>query len=100
MKTYEFNFVDPNVPPAYAELLMGPYEDDDGITIHLTSEYRSMAHILAKIVFFKSVSEAKRNGWDKPIPQGFSKHTVGKGDKMKVVYILSDCPSWHEEIKD
>lgn len=100
MKTYEFNFVDPNVPPAYAEILMGPYEEDDGITIPLTAEYRTMAHIMAKVGFFKSVSDARRNGWDKPIPKGYSEYVVGKGDKKKVIFILTDSPTWHEEIKD
>ena len=38
-----------------------------------------MAHIIARQGFFKSVSEARKNGWDKPVETGefwFKKKTV------------------------
>ncbi len=37
-----------------------------------------MAHLVAKAGAFKSVGDARRNGWDKPIPEGYSDHTIGK----------------------
>ena len=37
-----------------------------------------MAHLMAKAGIFNSVSDARRNGWDKPIPSGFSDLRVGK----------------------
>lgn len=38
----------------------------------------TFADILVKAGIFKSKSDAKRNGWDKPIPDGWSEFTVGK----------------------
>ena len=37
-----------------------------------------MAHIMAWVGQFKSVGEARKNGYDQPIPLGFSLLTVGK----------------------
>lgn len=100
MKPNEFNFIDPVVPQKLVELLMGPITDDDGIQISLTSEFKTMAHIMAKIGFFKSVGDARKNGWDKPIPPGFTSLTVGKAAKMKTIFILADSPVWHEKTLD
>ena len=95
MNFNEFNFIDPAVPQKFVELLMGPFEESDGQQIPLTPDMRLMAHILHKVNFFSSVGEARRNGWDKPIPPGFSKFEVGKGKKMRVIFILADHPIWH-----
>ncbi len=51
------------------------FSDQDGV---VREEFRPleegwiMAHILANIGLFPSVSQARKNGWDKPIPSGFS----------------------------
>jgi hypothetical protein len=37
---------------------------------------------------FPSVSAARKNGWNTPIPAGFSEFTVGKSKKK--VFILND----------
>jgi hypothetical protein len=52
----------------------------------------SMAHLLARIGKFKSVKDAKRNGWDKPIPSGWAEFTIGKGINRVDVYIWN--PKW------
>lgn len=44
----------------------------------------TMAHILKALGAFKSVSDAKRNGWDKPIPEGFTDHRC-RIDRLKGV---------------
>lgn len=46
-----------------------------------------LAHLLARSKIFKSVSEAKKNGWDKPIPIGFT-HLVVTKKKFKI-FILN-----------
>lgn len=100
MKVFEFNFIAPEVPKNIVDTLMGPFDADDGVQISLTKEFTLMAHIMAKIGFFPSVGQARKNGWDKPIPPGFTKLTVGRGDKMKVIFILADHPCWHKEMLD
>lgn len=71
---------------------------DDGAT---------MAHIMHWAGSFSSVSDARRNGWDKPIPpgwqQGFTPKQLmcgdgnvlacdaarfGKGDKVRLIWVL------------
>ena len=48
---------------------------------------------------FSSISEARKNGWNKPIPNGFSEFTVGKTKKK--IWILNktviDKPRSDEE---
>lgn len=47
----------------------------------------SMAQLLARIGKFKSIKDAKRNGWDKPIPSGWSEFTIGKGANRVDIFI-------------
>lgn len=47
----------------------------------------SMAHLLARVGKFSSVGEAKRNGWDKPIPFGWNHITIGKAANRWDIFI-------------
>ena len=47
-----------------------------------------MCHLMHFAGLFPSVSAARKNGWNEPIPEGFSEFTVGKGKKK--VFILND----------
>ena len=47
-----------------------------------------MAHIMHLAGVFPSVGIARKNGWNKPIPEGFSEFTVGKSRKK--VWILNE----------
>jgi hypothetical protein len=37
-----------------------------------------LAHLVSAAGAFQSVGEAKRNGWNKPIPAGYSHYVIGK----------------------
>lgn len=37
-----------------------------------------MAHVLSEVGIFPSVGQARKNGWNKPIPDGWTQLTVGK----------------------
>lgn len=82
----EFNFIGENVSDADAELLMGPFEPSDGPVIRFPESW-SMSHIMHAAGIFKSVSEARKNGWDKPIPNGFQ-HLVVTKRKINI-YVLN-----------
>jgi len=43
----------------------------------------TMANIMSIVGIFPSVSQARKNGWNKPIPEGFSDMRVGKS-KIRV----------------
>ena len=68
------------------EIFFGPLEPDD--TFIIIEDHWNMAHILHKAGIFPSVSQARKNGWDKDITKGFSFLTVGKKAKRKDLFIL------------
>ena len=82
----EFNFLSPKVSSRDRDL-MG--FDDCGTDMNIMIEdHWIMAHIMHLAGVFPSVNIARKNGWNKPIPDGFSKFTVGK--KKKKVWILNE----------
>tara|TARA_B100000519_G_C13930239_1_gene291064 strand:- start:140 stop:397 length:258 start_codon:yes stop_codon:yes gene_type:complete len=46
-----------------------------------------LAHIMCWAGAFPSVSQARKNGWDRPIPFGFSEFTIGKSKRQ--IFILN-----------
>lgn len=60
--------------------------DKDDTLVSITDRDRTMAHLLERLGKFKSVAEAKRNGWDKPIPTGYHEFKIGKGaNQMNII---------------
>lgn len=57
------------------ELFFGPLDGE--IFTQIEPEW-SMANIMTLIGIFPSVNQARKNGWNKPIPSGFSDIRVGK----------------------
>jgi len=83
----EFNFISKNTSNEDLELFMGPVKDDDEF-IEIQDNW-SMANILKEAGIFRSTSQARKNGWNKPIPSGFSFHVVGKNKNKRMIYILN-----------
>jgi hypothetical protein len=79
------NFIKTNTE-SDKELFFGPLENDD--TFIIIEEHWIMAHILHKAGIFPSVSQARKNGWNKPIPEGFTILTVGKKARKKDLFIF------------
>jgi hypothetical protein len=69
------------------ELFFGPIEPDD--TFILIEDHWTMANIMHQAGIFKSVSQARKNGWNKPIPKGLTIFTVGKKRKEIVILCLT-----------
>ena len=59
--------------------------DDENIMIE---DHWLLAHVMHMAGVFPSVGIARKNGWNKPIPDGFSEFTVGKAKKK--VWILNE----------
>lgn len=93
----EFNIIGPNFDPRCDHKLFTSIEEDQaGVMPELTpivETDKTMAHLLARIGKFSSVGDAKRNGWDKPIPTGWAEFTIGKAAKRWDIYI------WNPETK-
>lgn len=49
--------------------------------------HETMAHLLHRAGLFKSTGEARRNGWARPIPPGYSQFTVGK--RKSAIFVLN-----------
>jgi hypothetical protein len=59
-----------------------------GHAVNSTTGDWMMCHLMHFAGLFPSVSAARKNGWNTPIPAGFSEFTVGKSKKK--VFILND----------
>lgn len=59
-------------------LFLGPIEEWQEQSFFENSERLTLDHFMAEADIFPSVSQARKNGWDKPIPKEFSQFIVGK----------------------
>ncbi len=76
IKDQWFFFVSKNVSDEGKELFFGPL---DGTEEFITIEDNwIMAHVLHAVGVFPSVGQARKNGWNKPIPDGWTDITKGK----------------------
>lgn len=71
-------------------LFLGPIFDFD--TFHNVDPELKYPHLLKQFGFFKSNGQARKNGWDKDIPEGYSEHTIGK--LKKKLYVLKNTTGW------
>ena len=82
----EINFFHEDSTEKDIELLLGPIEENDGPFIPFDDSC-IMAHLMVKGGLFPSVSQARKNGWNKPIPKGYTQFPFGK--KRLMVYVLN-----------
>jgi len=80
------NFISENTSKEDMDLFFGPTADEEFILIQ---PRWCMAHILHDVGMFTSISQARKNGWNEPIPLGFTKLTVGKKAKKQDIFILN-----------
>lgn len=57
---------------------------------------RSLGHLLVRLGRYKSVAEAFRDGWNKPLPVGWHQFDVGKGDDRLGVTIWNPTKTMEE----
>ena len=69
---------------SWIETLFDPQEGEFFIRV---PEAMTWAHLLAALKCFPSISQARKNGWDKEIPEGWSEIIIGKARKL-YVYVL------------
>ena len=81
MLSNELNFVHPSISDKDVEL----FGFDDIVSIQ---EHWLMAHIMVEAGLFSSVSNARKNGWNIPIPKGFWQKKVGK--RKVLISILNE----------
>jgi hypothetical protein len=73
----EFNIlIGPGVGEADKDLFFGPLRDTD--VFQIFDVKARFPELLAALGIFRSRSEARKNGWDKDIPDGFLDFRIGK----------------------
>jgi hypothetical protein len=87
----EHNFISSNALETDKDLFFGPLEETDKFIV-IQPEW-IMAHLVAGAGIFKSVGDAKRNGWNKPIPNGWSSFTIGKLKHKLFILNAIDFPN-------
>ena len=70
------NFIHCELPDTDKDLFFGPLEEGDNFTAF--GGDLTMADLVVEMGVFPSVKQARKNGWAKPIPAGFSAHKIGK----------------------
>lgn len=50
----------------------------DGEVLFFDPANETLAHLMVQAGGFSSLTQARKNGWNRPIPQGYSEHKVGK----------------------
>jgi len=81
MTMNEWDFVHEDVAPVD----IGLFDMDPQKTKF--NDKHCLAHIMCWADAFPSVSQARKNGWDRPIPFGFSEFKVGKNKRH--IFILN-----------
>jgi hypothetical protein len=81
-----FNFISEKMTESDKELFFGPIEKNDKFIVF--PENWTMADIVHAAGIFPSRTQARKNGWDKPIPLGFQDMFLTKR-KIRVT-ILND----------
>lgn len=88
-----FNIVGPKFDERDSQL----FNDDDYLQPLLETD-KTMAHLLVRLGKFNSIGEAKRNGWDKPIPSGWNEIIIGKNQNRIQIFIWNPDTTLEEYI--
>ncbi len=54
---------------------------------HIKPTDTTLAHLLFTCGKFPSIKEAKRNGWNKPVPSGWNEYRIGSGRNLMEVVV-------------
>ena len=90
MGPIDFDFVLKGMSEKDKDLFLGPMSDgQDMIEFEIDDKLR-IAHFMAQAGIFPSVGQARKNGWDRPIPDGFSHFVVGKKKSKITILNIKD----------
>ncbi len=83
----EFNFISGNTSEEDKELFFGSLDGTEEF-IKMGSHWL-LAHVLARAGVFPSVSQARKQGANVPVPKGFTILKRGKNQRQKNIFILN-----------
>jgi hypothetical protein len=83
----DINFINENVTGEDREMFFGPLDGTE--VFHALNERWTMANVMVIAGIFPSLSQARKQGEDKPIPEGWTHITRGKKARKKKIWILN-----------
>jgi hypothetical protein len=82
----DIEFIRNTTPEKDVNLFLNPKSEGQERII-MNFENKLLAHLMKEAGIFSSVSEARKNGWNRPIPTGYNEFVIGK--KKSLVTILN-----------
>lgn len=86
-------FIHERLPDDFRNLFFGPILP--GETFLTFGDQADMGNIVAQAGIFPSATQARKNGWNHPIPEGFSRFIHKK--TRREGFILNLFPGWEIE---
>lgn len=80
--------------PKYDQTVDHDLFDSDDQIIHISESDKTVAHLLAACGRFDSVSQARKSGWDIPIPTGWTEYVIGKNKGANRLDVFIWNPEW------
>jgi hypothetical protein len=97
----EVNFYDPRTPPALVKDMLSGWNGAITGEVKEIQPGWTLAHVMHAAGLFPSVGQAKKNGWNRPIPDGWSEYTVGKlNTRIYIVGYVEPCRSVCHDCKE
>ena len=90
MGPIDFDFILKGSTEKDINLFLGPVSEDQATVEFERGDWLRIAHFMSQAGIFPSVGQAKKNGWDKPIPLGFSHFIVGKKKSRITILNIQD----------
>jgi len=87
MKPGSFFFIHKDMKKKDRELFFGPLDGSEEFVVF--DDTWIMAHVFVHVGLFPSLSQARKNGGEGPIKEGFSDFTRGKNQRRKEITILN-----------
>ena len=91
---HEANFVLDTVSEGDIDLFLAPLAPGERETFKSFSAGATMADLMVMAGKFPSKGQARKNGWDKEIPFGYSHFKVGSGKNRMDIYVLNLTPDF------
>ena len=89
----DYDFVLRGTTERDRDLFLGPILPDQNTVEFSNNDGLKIAHFMMQAGIFPSVGQARKNGWNRPVPSGFSHFIVGKNkSSIAILNILETNP--------
>lgn len=78
--------------PRDKELFFGPLLESDSF-YHFKVE-DTLPFVLRQLGIFTSITDAIKNGWNKPILEGYTEFKIGSGKNLRRFYVYKRSTIW------